>query len=63
MTVTVHVDCPNEECIEMPEYTCEGEDAGEGSEHEVTCKCGTRISFNIEYFPSAMGEEIIEQGS
>ncbi len=61
MSVTVDVDCPNDECAEMPEYTCESESAGEGSEHEITCDCGARISFTIEYFPSAMGEEIIKQ--
>ena len=60
MSISVTVDCPNEECVEMPDYTCETEDAGDGSEHEMTCVCGTKIKFYIEYFPFAICEEIIE---
>lgn len=56
----VDVDCPNDECIQFVKYEYESEDGGEGSEHETTCSCGTKISFTIEYFASAMNEEIIE---
>jgi len=57
----VTVDCPNEECDCMPDYQYESENSGPGCAHEMTCpECNTRIKFYIEYFPSAMGEEVIE---
>lgn len=59
MMIKVFVDCPNDECIEMPDYECEYENAGEGSEHELTCVCGTHIKFNIEYLPSVTNEEAV----
>lgn len=57
--IKVTVNCPNDDCIEMPDYKCENEEAWEGSGHEITCTCGTRITFNIEYFPAATDEEIL----
>lgn len=56
MTIKVDVDCANDECDRFIDYVCESENAGEGSEHKVTCACGTTTKFTIGYMPVACDE-------
>ena len=53
--------CPNEDCNELFDYSCEDESAGDGSEHEATCpRCGTRVAFEINYHPCIGNEREVK---
>jgi len=56
---TLDVNCPK--CEKYFKYECEYESAGEGSTHDTKCECGANFEFEIEYFPSASDERIIEE--
>ncbi len=44
------VDCQNDECGKIFEYTCESENAGEDTGHSAKCPhCGVKTYFEISY--------------
>ena len=51
--------CENEGCTCIVRFSCEWEDAEDGSKHKVICgECGTVTAFEISYSPQIVDEHI-----